>query len=672
MKFFSLLTSAIIIIISSSLYAQEKSPCKFGKIGPEDFQKKVYSIDSNANAVVLADIGSSEIIGNDKLGFSLLFKKYTRIHILNKNGYDAANVEVSLYKDGTTEEELSNVKAVTYNLENGKVVETKLEKSAIFKDKVSGYLFVKKFTLPNIKEGSIIEFQYEIQSPYIRNFQSWEFQGENPVIWSEYNASIPQFYSYAILSQGYHQFDINDSKSRTVTFSVNDTRGAGATDKYTFSSAVIDHRWVMKDVPAIREESYTSTINNHISKIEFQLSEQRDPLPYRNYMGSWTDLGKELMGEDDFGQQLNKNNGWLGDIEKPLLSDAKDNKEKAARIYNYVRDNFTCTKRGNLYLSKSLKEIAKTKNGNEAEINLLLTAMLKYADINASPVILSTKSHGYASAIYPLITRFNYVISKAVIDNKDYYFDASVPGLGFGKLMYYCYNGHARVIDENVTPLELSPDSLLERKVSSIFLANDDKGEIKGSIQQSLGYFESLQMRDNIKEKGKEAIIKDIQKGYQGYGEDTKLENAEFNSADKFEEPIVLKYDISIKPGGDDIIYFNPMFGENYKNNPFKSAVRYYPVEMPYRTDETLVLNMEVPKGYEVDELPKPIRMKLNEEGDGMFEYLVQQQDDRISLRMKLIIKRTYFMPDEYDLLREFFNQVVKKEGEQIVFKKKK
>jgi transglutaminase-like putative cysteine protease len=664
----------IIACILISVYgsAQEKSPCKFGKISPEDFQKKIYSIDSNANAVVIADIGSSEIVGNNKFGFSLLFKRYTRVHILNKNGYDVANIEVSLYKGETSEEELSNVKAVTYNLENGAVKETKLEKSAIFKDKVNGNVFIKKFTLPEIKEGSIIEYQYEIQSPYIRNFQPWEFQGDNPVIWSEYNASIPQFFSYAFLSQGYRMFDIKDSKTKTQSFTVSDTRGTGATEKETFSSMVMDYRWVMKDVPALKEESYTSTLENHKAKMEFQLTDQKDPLPYQNYMGTWADMGRELREADYFGQQLDKNNGWLGDIEKPILAGAKDEKEKATRIYSYIRDNFTCTNSGSRYLSKSLKEVAKTKNGNEADINLLLTAMLKYADIKASPVILSTRSHGYASPIYPLITRFNYVISKAIIDNTNYYFDASVPRLGFGKLMYYCYNGHARVIDESMTPLEFSSDSLKERKISSVFLTTDESGDIKGNMQQSLGYFESLHMRDDIKEKGKEAIVKDIQKGYQGYGEDAKVDNAEFNSIDKFDEAVSLKYDISIKTSKEDIIYFSPMFGENYKNNPFKSAVRYYPVEMPYQTDELLVLNMEVPKGYEVDELPKPVRMKLNEEGDGMFEYLIQQQDDRISLRMKLIIKRTYFLPEEYDLLREFFNQVVKKEGEQIVFKKKK
>lgn len=672
MKLVCLLSLTFYSLVLVPIFAQEKSPYKFGKVTIQDLQKKIYSIDSNANAVVLSDVGSSEIVGNNKGWFSLLYKRSTRVHILNKNGYDAANVEISLYKDGNLEEELANLKAVTYNLENGAVQETKLEKSSVFKDKASEHWVVKKFTLPNIKEGSIIEYQYEIKSDYIRNLQPWAFQGEDPILWSEYSTSIPQFFSYAFLSQGYHNFDIRDKKDKTINFSVQETRSSAATESYNFSSGVTDYRWVMKDVPALKEESYTSTIENHISKIEFQLTEYREPLTYRNIIGTWGDLGKELLESEYFGQQLDKNNGWLGDTEKPLLAGAKNDIEKATRIYDYIRDNFTCTSRGSLYISKSLKEISKAKNGNEAEINLLLTAMLKYADIKAVPVILSTKSHGYTNEIYPLLSRFNYVISKAVIGGKDYYFDASVPRLGFGKLMSYCYNGHARVIDENVTPVVFNPDSLRERKVSSIFLVNDENGNINGTMQQSLGYYESLHMRDDIKEKGQEAIVKDIQKGYQGYGEDAQVKNAEFNSLDKFDEGMGVKYDVSIKNNKEDIIYFNPMFGESYKNNPFKSAVRYYPVEMPYPTDEMFVMNMEVPSGYVVDELPKPMRMKLNEEGDGTFEYLIQQQDGRISLRMKLIIKRTYFLPDEYDLLREFFNMVVKKQAEQIVFKKKK
>lgn len=672
MKHKNRLLCALLLFVISDGIAQEKTPYKFGKVNPEDFQKKIYSLDSSANAVVLSDVGSSEIIGNNHGWFSLSFKRYTRIHILNKNGYDAASVEIHLFKDGTDEETVENLKAVTYNIENGTVQESKLEKSNVFKDKVDEHWIVKKFTLPNVKEGSIIEYQYEIQSAWIRNLQPWTFQGDNPIMWSEYNVAIPQFLSYAFLSQGYHPFDIKDSKNRTASFSVRETGGTQASETYTFSTGVTDYRFVMKNVPALKEESYTSTLKNHTSKIEFQLTEYKDPLQYKNIIGTWSDLGKHLLESEYFGESLSKNNGWLSDTEKPLLAGAKDDVEKAARIYNYVRDNFTCTSRGNLYLSKSLKEISRIKNGSEAEINLLLTAMLKYANLKADPVILSTRSNGYTYPLYPLISRFNYVIAEATIDNKVYYFDASVPRLGFGKLMSYCYNGHARIIDDNVTPVDFNPDSLHERKISSIFLANDENGNIKGAVQQSLGYFESLKLRDDIKEKGEEAVVKELQKGYQGYGEETQIKNARFDSLNKYDETLGLKYDLLIKGNKDDIIYFNPLFGEAYKSNPFKSAVRSYPVEMPYTSDEMIVMTMEVPKGYEVDELPKSMRMKLNEEGDGSFEYLIQQQNDMISLRSKINLKRTYFSPDEYDMLREFFNMIVKKQSEQIVFKKKK
>src|SRR5690349_4042141 len=129
MKHKNRLLCALLLFVISDGIAQEKTPYKFGKVNPEDFQKKIYSLDSSANAVVLSDVGSSEIIGNNHGWFSLLFKRYTRIHILNKNGYDAASVEIPLYKDGTDEETVENLKAVTYNIENGTVQESKLEKS---------------------------------------------------------------------------------------------------------------------------------------------------------------------------------------------------------------------------------------------------------------------------------------------------------------------------------------------------------------------------------------------------------------------------------------------------------------------------------------------------------------------------------------------------------------
>jgi hypothetical protein len=124
--------------------------------------------------------------------------------------------------------------------------------------------------------------------------------------------------------------------------------------------------------------------------------------------------------------------------------------------------------------------------------------------------------------------------------------------------------------------------------------------------------------------------------------------------------------------GKEDILYINPMFGEGYRENPFKSAERHYPVEMPYTMDETYNLSLIVPDGYEVDELPKQVAAKLNEEGDGYFEYLISQSGGIISMRSRVKLQRATFLPEEYESMREFFALVVSKHNEQIVLKKKK
>ena len=144
------------------------------------------------------------------------------------------------------------------------------------------------------------------------------------------------------------------------------------------------------------------------------------------------------------------------------------------------------------------------------------------------------------------------------------------------------------------------------------------------------------------------------------------------DSLDKYDEPLRLRYEFDIKTDKEDIIYFNPMFGEAWKENPFKSAERFYPVEMPYTIDETYLLRLEIPTGYVMDEMPKQMVVKFNEDDDGMFEYRISESGGTISLRSRLRLKRAYFQPEEYEMLREFFNLVVKKHNEQIVFKKKK
>jgi hypothetical protein len=96
-----------------------------------------------------------------------------------------------------------------------------------------------------------------------------------------------------------------------------------------------------------------------------------------------------------------------------------------------------------------------------------------------------------------------------------------------------------------------------------------------------------------------------------------------------------------------------------------------YPVEMPAKVDHNYVLNMQIPAGYEVEELPKSTIVKFNED-EGLFQYVIEKTDTAIQFRSRIRLNKTYFAPDEYESLRGFYDMIVKKQGEQIVLKKKK
>lgn len=654
--------------VQNYLSAQQKMDLKFGKVSAADFDLSKHNFDTAAGAVYLADIGKSEFEGGSKGWFTLVFTRHVRIKILSKTGFDAADFLITLYRKGSDEEKLEKLKATTYNLEDGKVVATKLEDNSVFNEKLTERVTAKKFTLPAVKEGSIIEVSYSIKSDFTDNLQPWSFQGKYPRLWSEYTVRIPNCFNYVFLAQGYQEFHIKSNDETFRSYSIIDNNSARSTDFYTLSATVVGHHWVMKDVPPIREEKFITSLDNYVSKIEFQLSEYRAPLTPRSFMSNWHKASEDLLKWERFGEPLDKSNNWLDDEMKGILGGAVTQLDKARKIFAYVRDNFTCTQYYARAMENPLRTIFKSRKGNVAEINLLLIAMLKHEGINAEPVLLSTRSNGYTHEIYPLMDRFNYVIAGVAIDNNEYYLDATERKVGFTHLPLRCYNGHARFISaQSPDPVYFVADSLKENKVTAVFISNDDKGKLSSTFKSTLGYYESMSIREKITDKGKDELLKAIKSQY---GAETNITDLEVDSLNNLDVPVQMKYNIQFNGFTEDIVYFNPMLAEATKDNYFKSAQRYYPVEMPYTFDEVYILNMEVPTGYQIDEIPKSTRVSLNE-SDGMFEYLVSENNGRIMLRSRIKINRAHFDPADYEGLRGFFDHVVKKHAEVIVFKKK-
>lgn len=174
----------------------QKSPMKYGKIEKADLEMSVYKKDTSASAVILCDYGHTYFNYSSEKGFQIIFERHTRIKILGKNGYSWADVSIPYYESMQGKDKISTLKGYTYNLEDGKIVKEKLEGKARFTEKINKNWSAQKFTMPNVKVGSVIEFKYAITTDFKYNFQSWQFQYSIPVIWSEYITQIPEYYSY--------------------------------------------------------------------------------------------------------------------------------------------------------------------------------------------------------------------------------------------------------------------------------------------------------------------------------------------------------------------------------------------------------------------------------------------------------------------------------------------
>src|SRR4051794_8166625 len=341
------LVYAIFIFLSLNVLAQKDQPkIKSGDIKIEDFSPTAYGVDSSAGAVYLSDVGITNFVGNASGWFDHVFKHYARIKILNKTGYDAATWKINLYNNEKDQEVLSDLKCATYNLENGKITQTDLDAQNVFEDHIDRHHSEKKFTLPAVKEGSIIEVSYTITSPFNDQLQPWLFQNTDyPRLWSEYQVAIPETLNYFFINQGIDSFFTKDDWKNYEKFYVRDV---------TVSATVHYHHWVMKNVPALKIENYITTADNYVDKIEFQLASIYNGESMHKYFSDWNSTAKYLLEESNFGMALQEDvNAREIDKAAEKASDALD---QAKAIYYSIKDDYSCTNHNYFFVNTNLQD----------------------------------------------------------------------------------------------------------------------------------------------------------------------------------------------------------------------------------------------------------------------------------------------------------------------------
>ena len=646
------LTLLLLLTLSVVTFSQKRKSSNMKQTTFDELKMTVYDKDSAATAVVLYEHANRyPDRDNDETPRT---DYYYRIKIFDKSSFDLADITINLYK----KQQVKDIKAVTYNLnENGTMIRTNLLKEDIFTSKEDENWVAKKFTLPNIKEGTVIEYKYSILSPYL-SINDWYFQSEIPKIRSDFDASILGNYQYNIKIIGFLKLN-KDAPSIDKKCVNIEGIGEGACGVYSYG---------MNNIPAFVEEDYMLSKKNYISRVSFDL---KSLTSYRgdvkNLTTTWKQADKSLKNQF-FNNQTSKKNFFKKSIPESILT-TENTLEKAKKVFQFIQNHFTWNEKYWTNKDAKVKRAFQEKTGDVGEINLALYNSLRAANINANLVVLSTRSNGIPTKLFPVIYDYNYVIVKSIIDKETYYLDATAKLLPFGQVPIRTLNGEARIINfkEKSSWAALNPKYKSSLNVSAKLIL-DEEGVFIGDLMfRRNGYFAS-KIRAAISSKSEDDYLESFETKNPDLEVDDytviNLKEPEKNLEEKFKVRLEMDENLGNK------IRINPFLFNRLKENPFKLKERNYPVDFAYARRTNYFLQLEVPENYTILELPEQKAISLPNNG-GNFILRAIKKENIIKIYVRLNILKSAYSVKEYYALKEFYKQIVLAEKSYVVLEKK-
>ena len=634
----------------------EKETQKFGKVIDNEVKMTTFPADTSAVAVVLYEKGYSYYEFNQ--GFQVYFDVYAKIKILKTEGTEYANVEVPYSDYGLNRREVvQSIDGYSYNYVNGKVEKTRLDKKYIFRDNIEGKHFRVKFTIPNVKAGTLIEYKYTVVSDFDASIRSWRFQHAIPVVESIYDVTIPDYFTFNVNTKGYYPFEtVRDAVSKTFLLG---SSSLNANCNHLFMKAV--------NLPALKKESYVSYMNDYYSAVSFEISGLQIPGQlYKSYAYTWSDVEKQLLDDSDFGGNL-KQSGYFKDEMKAISNSKMEDNEKIMAIYQLLQSKVKWNEHEALYAS-SLKKAIKDGVGNSAEINFILIDMLKEAGFDAYPVVLSSRSEGRLPIATPSINSINYFVVGVDTPNDTVYMDASRKNAPINVLDEEYLVDRARAVRGQegsqsawVDLTHIAPS--LDHNICEIKFAD---GKMIVDITIMRKNQSAFLFRENYKNfKNQDALIEALQNKYS-----IVISNFSVQGLDSAQQPIIEKFTFSKPyPLSDSIEYINPLTIFQAGSNPFVAEKRDLPVEFDYPYTHLTNIIMRLPKGYEIEEMPKSEKSTIKA-NDAMYRYLLQKGDHMLQMATMISLNEILYPVTEYGYLRDFWAHWVAKNNQEIVLKK--
>ncbi len=638
---------------------------ELGKVSIAELKEKLHPEDSSAVAAILFKNGKTSFEYTKNRGFVAITEVSMRIKIYKKEGYDWANFTVPYYVgyENYNDDAVAFSSAATYNLVNGSIVKTKLNSEGTFKKNVNEYWNEASITLPNVKEGSIIEFKYVLKTENIVKFPVFYFQYKIPVNSAEYTTNIPLFFTYKPIQIGYIDLKA-DSKVVNGSFSFDNEHHQSV--NLTFNQ--LKSKYSAENIPALKEESFVDNIQNYQSSLHHELEKTNFPHEKeKNYSKDWDGVAKTIYADKEFGKELEDSSYLLEDL-RLVLKGIDSKEERLEAVFKFVQDRMHWNNDNGYYTDKGVKLAYTARTGNVAEINFILISMLKLAGFDASPVLVSTKENG--KPFFPNRTGFNYVIAGVVMDGKQILLDATHKYTAQNILPLNVLNWKGRLIrQEGISQeVELVP-AKNSGKFYTLMVKLNNAGGIEGKFRSQLTDYEAYSFRDKYAEMDTESYLEKAENELNGiriqaYTIDNKKTN--------LNNPVIQTFSFTANNHYESIgdkVYINPLLFFTESHNPFVQEKREMPIYFGYPRTTRYNISYEIPEGYTLESLPKP--MKVSTEGKELiFSFNAVYDQNKIQILIAEEVNMSIISGDYYETIKDFYQKMIDKENEKIVLKR--
>lgn len=664
MKIRSYLT-VLLLLAGLNVAAQQPVNTKFGKPTKEEMEMKVYAAEPDAEAVVLCRLTDVEYtvqtnsylvdyrekyrikvlkpngarfakvvvpyqtnisVGNNIMGMRASFMTIPMDRISGNSAFEEQDGPMSDGVFGTDGDEMvEDIKATAFNLEGGKVVKTSLKKSDIVQTKIDDQNNLVEFTVPNVKEGTVIEYEYKIHSQLFWELRDWYAQCEIPVVYAKLDMNIPNFLIFNIEDHGIQRL--------TYTCTVGSIKYKVESDPLANPMSVNTNHYVYegRNLIGMPKDDYVWNIDDYCAGITAELKQYRlRGMTQMDYAKTWDQIDEMILNSDDLGQRLNDHSPLANELKEAKIAEIADLQERVAAVFKLVKSKVKWN--GKYALSPaSTSETLKKGSGSNADINLLLIQSLNDVGLTAAPVMMRTRDQGLLPYNFPSVRKLStFIVGVVRPSGGNIYLDASNEDGWQNMLPEVMLVEKARLIQKG-------------KKSEWVNLQKQSKSQTSTTIEAVLDANGKLTGKQTTRYTGLAAA---------NFNHRQRAKGIEPEFTPEATEVVEFTRQGTVSNGE---ISFYPFPEPPVSDNPFTDAKRLMSVEFPNIQSDVVVVNIALPEGYTMAEDPRQTVVTTPDKGiDGRL--FTTKIDNKIQIRYQFNVNQIAHPEKNYEQLREIFD----------------